>query len=293
MLQINSRPVYRCRCFPRHRCYRSDAGHFIREYGSGWCEGRFTSGRADPGLNGGQMKSLYILPNLVTTGNLFCGFYSLVLTMDGHFVRAAWMIVFASVFDLLDGRVARLAKAESSFGVQYDSLCDLVSFGVAPAILMYQWAFTGYGRLGWLVAFFFTACGAFRLARFNVTAEESPKDEFSGLPIPMASGIVTTFVLFTLENDQIPHDLRPVISLVLIIGMALLMVLTVRFPSFKEINWKSRAAFPYFLLVFGLLVLILIRPEVTLFFGLLTYVILGLLTSLLKILRGNAKGSPV
>ncbi|HUP55894.1 MAG TPA: CDP-diacylglycerol--serine O-phosphatidyltransferase, partial [Bdellovibrionota bacterium] len=116
------------------------------------------------------MRKIYIVPNIVTTANMFCGFYSIVASMKSDFSAAAWAIVAASIFDMLDGRIARLAKATSEFGVQYDSLSDLISFGVAPAILLFQWALLPFDRLGWLAAFLFTACGALRLARFNVNS---------------------------------------------------------------------------------------------------------------------------
>ena len=126
------------------------------------------------------MKKIYLVPNFVTTANMFSGFYSIIASTHGEFVTASWAIIAAGIFDMLDGRIARLAKATSQFGVEYDSLSDLLSFGVAPAILLYQWALEPYDRLGWIAAFLYLACGALRLARFNVNTESQPKNFFQG-----------------------------------------------------------------------------------------------------------------
>ena len=139
--------------------------------------------------------AIYILPNLVTTGNLFFGFFSIVKGLQGDFYQAAIAILLAAVFDLLDGRVARLTGATSEFGVQYDSLCDLVSFGAAPALLMYNEGLHAAGRIGWIICFMFMACGALRLARFNVqSAIETTGTDFVGLPIPMSAAVIACFV---------------------------------------------------------------------------------------------------
>ena len=138
---------------------------------------------------------IYILPNLMTTANLFCGFYSVMLSMKGEFKTAAVAVVIAAIFDQLDGRLARLTHATSKFGAEYDSLCDLVSFGMAPAILMYLWALNPFGRVGMMSCFLFVACGAMRLARFNVQVGVVEKNYFQGLPIPMAAGILTSCYL--------------------------------------------------------------------------------------------------
>lgn len=141
--------------------------------------------------------AVYILPNLLTTGNLFFGFFAIMKALQGEFFWAGSAIIIAAVFDMLDGRVARLTKGTSEFGVQYDSLCDLVSFGCAPAIIMYQFGLSAYGRIGWIACFLFMACGALRLARFNVQSSiGKASGDFTGLPIPMAASVVATFALF-------------------------------------------------------------------------------------------------
>jgi CDP-diacylglycerol--serine O-phosphatidyltransferase len=236
------------------------------------------------------MRKIYIVPNFVTTANMFCGFFSVVKAIEGDFVQSAWLIMAAAIFDMLDGRVARLAKATSQFGVEYDSLSDLLSFGMAPAILLYLWALAPFGRLGWLAAFLFLACGALRLARFNVTSHALPKGFFQGLPIPMAAGMVATFVIFHHETNW-PDEIfgersREVVSLALTFGMASLMVSTIRFPSFKELNWRSRTTFGYLMIGVLAMILIAVRPEVTLFLILSGYVGISLGWNVYRWVRG-------
>jgi len=225
------------------------------------------------------MRKIYIVPNFVTTANMFCGYYSIVASIHGQFQEAAWAIMAASIFDMLDGRIARLAKATSQFGVEYDSLSDLISFGVAPAILLYQWALEPYGRLGWLATFLFVACGALRLARFNVTTASQPKGYFQGLPIPMAAGVVATFIVF---SQAIAIGAQQNVALILTFGLASLMISTIPFPSFKELNWRSRASFGYLMVGVLAMILVAVKPEVTLFLVLVTYVGLSLVWSVIR-----------
>lgn len=147
--------------------------------------------------------AIYVLPNLLTTGNLFFGYFSIVKSMQGSFHWAAGALLLAGVFDILDGRVARLTHSTSEFGVQYDSLCDLVSFGLAPAILMYEYVLNSIGRIGWIFCFIYLACGALRLARFNVQSSiGKTSGDFTGLPIPAAAGVIACFIGFMAEvND--------------------------------------------------------------------------------------------
>lgn len=233
------------------------------------------------------MRKVYLVPNFVTTGNLFCGFYSMIASIHSDFITAAWAIVAAGIFDMLDGRIARLAKATSQFGVEYDSLSDLTSFGIAPGLLLYQWALEPYERLGWLAAFLYTTCGALRLARFNVNTGTAPKSYFQGLPIPMAAGMVATYVIFNQVMDW--PSFRPTFVLVLTFGLSSLMVSTVRFPSFKELNWRSRATFGYLLVGVLAMILVAVKPEVTLFLLLSTYLVLSLLWNGIRILFRHSK----
>ncbi|MBC7692164.1 MAG: CDP-diacylglycerol--serine O-phosphatidyltransferase [Methylotenera sp.] len=240
------------------------------------------------------MRKIYIVPNLVTTANLFCGFYSMIASIHQEFVPAAWAILAAAIFDALDGRVARMAKATSEFGVQYDSMSDLVSFGAAPGILLYQWALEPYGRLGWLAAFLFTACGALRLARFNVSAGKISSSFFQGLPIPMAAGVVATYIIFN-QTLGWPADgsmfSRELVALIFTFGLASLMVSTVPFPSFKEVNWRSRATFGYLMVGVLAMILIAVKPEITLFLVLVTYVALSLVYAVFRLIKGPSRAT--
>ncbi len=240
------------------------------------------------------MRKVYLVPNFVTTANMFCGFYSMIASIRHEFVDACWFIVAASVFDMLDGRIARLARATSQFGVEYDSLSDLVSFGIAPGILLYLWALEPFGRLGWLAAFLFVACGGLRLARFNVFSGSLPKAYFQGLPIPMAAGMVSTFIIFNKTSEWPDASSLGVVSLLLTLTLASLMVSTIRFPSFKELNWRSRASFGFMLVGVLAMILIATQPEVTLFLLISTYIVFSLLWNAARwlgvpILQGKPK----
>lgn len=204
---------------------------------------------------------ILILPSMFTTGNLFCGFYSILHSFNHDFERASYAILFAGIFDVLDGRVARITRSTSKFGVEYDSIADVVSFGIAPAILAYVWVLQPFGRLGWAGAFFFAACGALRLARFNTIAEELPKSYFLGLPIPAAANVVAAACI-AIGDKQLPN--ADVVILFLVFALGLLMVSSIRYRSFKDFDLRHRRSF--FLLVFlvALLAFIAIRPELTL-----------------------------
>jgi CDP-diacylglycerol--serine O-phosphatidyltransferase len=217
--------------------------------------------------------NIYILPNLVTTGNLFFGFYAIILSIKGNFIHAAYAVVAASVFDLLDGRLARLTRSTSKFGAEYDSLCDLCSFGMAPALLLHQWALGPFGRIGWLACFLFVTCGALRLARFNVQANIVEKSYFQGLPIPMAAGIVASSVLAFEDlglNAQANYGLLAMTFL-----LAFVMVSNIRYRSFKDLDLKERKPFKYLLIGVVVLIAVALRPEVHLFILFLTYAVLG------------------
>ncbi len=233
-----------------------------------------------PGEPDRRGMHIYILPNLFTTGNMFFGFLSMIQSLDGNFTMAAYAIVIAAVFDLLDGRVARLTQATSKFGMEYDSLSDLVSFGVAPAFLLYLWALKPFGRIGWLTSFMFMACGALRLARFNVQAASIEKKYFQGLPIPMAAGIVATSVTAMTSAQMDPQ--KNVFILAMTLLLSFVMVSNFRYRSFKEFDLKHRK--PFFALILGLCIFIFIavKPEVNLFIAFITYAVLGAVVGLLS-----------
>lgn len=230
------------------------------------------------------MRKIYIVPNFVTTANMFCGYYSIIASIQADFSSACWAIIAASVFDMLDGRIARLARATSQFGVEYDSLSDLLSFGVAPGILLNQWALDQYGRLGWLASFLFVACSGLRLARFNVNTGVIPKNYFQGLPTPSAAGSVATFILFYKEVGW-PYT-TDIPALILTLGLSSLMVSNVRFPSMKEFHWGSRASFGVLLIGILVMILVAVKPEITLFLLLATYIILSLIWNAVRSVHG-------
>ena len=224
---------------------------------------------------------IYVLPNLVTTGNIFFGFYAIIHSIKGDFLHASYAIVAAAVFDLMDGRLARLTRSTSKFGAEYDSLCDLVSFGLAPAVLLHMWALQPFGRIGWLACFLFATCGALRLARFNVQANVVEKNYFQGLPIPMAGGIVASSVL-AFEDLQL--DANGNIGLLLMTYLlAFVMVSTFRYRSFKDLDLKERLPFKYLVLGVALIAVIAYRPEVNLFLLFLTYAVLGAVFGVMKL----------
>lgn len=226
---------------------------------------------------------IYILPNLVTTGNIFFGFFAIIKSIEGQFLQAAYAIVAASVFDLLDGRLARLTRSTSKFGAEYDSLCDLVSFGMAPGILLFKWALQPFGRLGWLACFLYVTCGALRLARFNVQANVVEKAYFQGLPIPMAAGIVASSVLAFDDMGWAAAGSEALLAMTFL--LAFVMVSTFRYRSFKDLDLKERLPFRYLVLGVGLVAVVAYRPEVHLFLLFLSYATLGAVFGVLKIRR--------
>lgn len=242
--------------------------------------------------DGGRRLAMYIyvLPNLVTTGNLFCGFFAAIMAIKGQFIYASYAIVAAAVFDLLDGRLARLTRATSKFGAEYDSLCDLVSFGVAPSLLLYMWALSPFGRFGWVACFLFVACGALRLARFNVQANVVEKNYFQGLPIPMAAGIVASSVLAFDDMGIEPYGCFWLLLMTIL--LAFVMVSTFRYRSFKDLDLKERVPFRYLVFGVGLLVIILLRPEVMLFFLFMGYATLGAIFGVFRLGKQARKIKP-
>lgn len=226
---------------------------------------------------------VYVLPNLMTTGNLFCGFFSVMQSINGNFKAAAIAIVVAAIFDQLDGRLARLTQATSKFGAEYDSLCDLISFGMAPAVLMFMWALGSFGRLGWLACFLFVACGALRLARFNVQVNVVEKNYFQGLPIPMAAGIVASAYLAFEDMGWEPSQWRANLLLFMVMLLGIVMVSTFRYRSFKDLDLKERMPFKYLILGVLLLFIVALRPEVMLFVLFFSYAIIGAVFGVMRL----------
>jgi CDP-diacylglycerol---serine O-phosphatidyltransferase len=224
---------------------------------------------------------MFLLPNLLTTLNLFCGFYSVIAALDRDFVTAATAIIVAAIFDALDGKIARLTHTTSRFGVEYDSLADLVSFGMAPALLMVMWCLQPLGRIGWLGAFLFMACGAFRLARFNVQAGSVSGDHFCGLPIPGGAGMVAATVLFC-HHVKLVDSIHPIVFLVMIQVLAVLMVSTIKYHSFKRIESFRAMTAQFSVVALLVLVFVAFQPAIALFLFGAVYVVSGPLIAIRK-----------
>jgi CDP-diacylglycerol--serine O-phosphatidyltransferase len=229
-------------------------------------------------------KGIYILPNLFTTAALFAGFYAIVQAMNGQFEYAPIAIFIAMVMDGLDGRVARWTHTESDFGAEYDSLSDMVSFGLAPALVMYEWALSGLGKLGWLAAFLFAACAALRLARFNVQVGSVDKRYFVGLPSPSAAAL-TMGLVWVMHASGVPGKELSFVALGFTVFAALAMVSNIRYFSFKQFNVKNRAPFMGVIAVVLIFVLISLDPPQVLFMIFLVYSLSGPLTAGFNLVR--------
>jgi CDP-diacylglycerol--serine O-phosphatidyltransferase len=239
-------------------------------------------------------KGVYILPNLFTSAGLFAGFYSVICTLRGDFPLAAIMILVAQLCDVMDGRIARLTRTTSSFGVEYDSLADLVAFGVAPGILVWSWALQPWGRWGWLAATMYVTCGALRLARYNVQAGSVERRHFVGLPIPAAADVVASTVLIYFYFGGQGAANKMLVMPLLITGLAALMVSEVRYFSFKEFQLHHRHPFPVLLGLLCLVVLTIAEPEPMLFVAATTYALSGPLGAMLRFVnrRRHARRPP-
>ena len=196
-------------------------------------------------------RGVYLLPSMFTLANMFCGYACIVYSMRGELEKAAPLIGFAIIVDMLDGRVARMTGTSSEFGVEFDSLADIISFGVAPAIMAFQWGLQPLGRLGWAAGFVFVAGAAIRLARFNIQVATVDKKYFVGLPSPAAAAVPAATIFFYPDGFQTAAAALPVLALVIVPG--LLMVSNIRFYSFKTVDLQSRRAYPVLaLLALGL-----------------------------------------
>ncbi len=239
-------------------------------------------------------RGIYILPNIFTTGNLFCGFFSIIASMTAtpetnRILLAGAAIICAAIFDLLDGRIARMTHTTSAFGLQYDSMADLSSFGMAPALLMYQWALQPFGRLGWLAAFLYFACGALRLARFNAQDSLEHQRFFKGLPIPMAAMLVASSVILHYSFWKAVDS-----GYYYIIGaycLAFLMVSNVPYRSFKEIDLRQRTSFRFAVLSVLVLIVLVLHPLIMLFVCSMGYALFGIGEGVVKFRRQRLKAA--
>lgn len=222
----------------------------------------------------GRMRGIYLLPNLFTTAGLLAGFYAILAAMKGNFDIACIAIFIAMITDALDGRVARLTNTQSAFGAEYDSLADMVSFGVAPAIIAFNWALSDFGKLGWLAAFFYVAGGALRLARFNTQIQSADKRYFQGLAIPAAAGLIVSMV-WAGKQYNITHNVTSIWMFFWMIFASALMVSNIRYYSFKSVDLKGRVPFVAILCVVLIFAAISIDPPNVLYLIFLTYALSG------------------
>lgn len=240
-------------------------------------------------------KVIYLLPNLFTTAGLFAGFYSIILAMQDQFTLAAISVIAAMILDGIDGRVARMTNTQSEFGAQYDSIADMVSFGIAPALIMYQWSLmnvTSLGeqwtKFGWLAAFFYAAMAALRLARFNVQTGKIDKKYFKGLPSPSAAALMVAFIwVFDDLNFKGDEISLVIASFVITIIAGMLMVSPILYNSFKDSNYKEKVPFVGILVVVLIFILVTIDPPKVFLGGFLLYAFSGPVQSLIRRRRRN------
>ena len=229
-------------------------------------------------------KGIYILPNTLTLCGMFMGFYSILASLKGFYVDASWAIIIAMVFDGLDGWVARLTHSTTRFGIELDSLSDLVAFGVAPAVMLFKWSLASYGRIGWSAAFLFMACGALRLARYNVQMGSAESKSFTGMPIPGAATIVATMVIFYYEIwETVPA--KNIYILLLTFILAVLMVSTLRFHGAKEIDFSKRKPFWILVAIVVAFAIIVMHPPIALFIFAMIYLFEGIFENIFLFYR--------
>jgi len=233
-------------------------------------------------------KGIYLLPNIFTTLNLFFGFHAIIASINGDFVVAAVSIIIAGLFDNLDGKIARATNTTSKFGVEYDSLADLISFGLAPGLMIYLWALEPMGRIGWLAAFLFMTCGALRLARFNTQIEISSSDTFTGLPIPAGAGMNAVTILLC-NRLGITEMISPVIIMIMLYMLSFLMVSSIQYNSFKKPELFKKRNFNVLVTAVLVLIFIAAQPSIALFIFGLIYIISGPFNLLRRHLPGKQK----
>lgn len=222
-----------------------------------------------------RRRGIYLLPNLLTTGAMFAGFYAVISGMNGDFSHACVAIIVAMFLDGLDGRVARLTNTQSAFGAEYDSLSDLIAFGMAPALICFSWALSTLGKAGWTICFIYVACAALRLARFNVQLGTTDKRFFVGLASPAAAGLVVFMVWVLTENEVEVTGLVSMVAAIVTFIAGALMVLNVRYYSFKDLDMKNRVPFIVMILIVLSFVIVSWDPPIVLFLMAITYALSG------------------
>jgi CDP-diacylglycerol--serine O-phosphatidyltransferase len=242
-------------------------------------------------MNTSKMKrGIYLLPNILTTFGLFSGFFAIILATKGQYAESAIAIFIAMLWDGLDGRVARLTNTQSEFGEQYDSMADMVSFGVAPALLMYFYLFEGLGKIGWIGAFVYVAAGSLRLARFNTQIGVQDKRYFQGLPSPAAAALIAGLVWAKEMMGPSVYDDQFLIigSWIILVSAGILMVSNIRYYSFKEINFKGRSSFKLLLLATLIMIVVLLWPSAILFIFFFVYTLSGLVLTMIEVRNKRA-----
>jgi CDP-diacylglycerol--serine O-phosphatidyltransferase len=232
-------------------------------------------------------RGVYLLPNLLTTAGLFCGVFSIAQTLNGFYFTAALALIAAQLFDGLDGRVARITKTTSSFGVEYDSLCDLVSFGVAPGLLIYQWALLPWGAWGWLATATFVCCAAVRLARFNTMIDVVDQGYFMGLPVPVASATLASLVFMYNYLGKWGLPDKHIALLLVTYTLAVLMVSSLPYPSFKKLNLHRRQPIWALVVAIVFLQVLVAQYELVLFCGAMMYLLSGPAIAITRLMRGQ------
>lgn len=235
-----------------------------------------------------KSKGLYLLPNLFTTASLFAAFYAIIASIDGRFEYACMAIVISIFLDMLDGRVARMTGSQSDFGAQYDSLCDNVAFGIAPAVLAYTWALSSLGKIGWLAAFIYISAVTLRLARFNTQINDEVKKYFQGLPCPPAGGLIASFIWVFIAYE-IPGEQLSLFILALLLFLTLLMVSRARYHSFKQVDLGSRMPAIVGMLVVLVFVAVSIDPPKFFLLLSLGYVLSGVIITAWQLRRRGKK----
>jgi CDP-diacylglycerol--serine O-phosphatidyltransferase len=235
-------------------------------------------------------RGIYLLPNLFTTAALFAGFYAVLASMNDQFEKAAIAIFVAMILDGLDGRVARMTNTQTAFGAEYDSLSDMVAFGLAPSLVVYEWSLLHLGKFGWLAAFIYTAGAALRLARFNSQIATADKRYFTGLPSPSAAAVVAAMVWVGFDN-QLSGELLAWPALLLTVMVGLLMVSNIRFHSFKQIDVRGKVPFIAIVGVMIAFAVILSEPPIALFVLFFVYVLSGLVLAALRQYRHQRRSA--
>lgn len=237
-------------------------------------------------------RGVYLLPNGLTLCGMFLGFYAIISSINGSYTLAAGSIIVAMVFDGLDGWVARLTNTSTRFGIELDSLSDLVAFGVAPSIMIFTWSLAPFGRIGWAVAFLYVSCGALRLARYNIQMVSTEKKFFTGMPIPGAAMVLCSVVIFYNHLWDEPPT-RSLFLLTLTVVLSVLMISTLRFHGLKELDLKKRKPFVVLVILILFLLMIAAHPPYTIFAFSMSYLTLGLVENMYLFYKKRKKDSSV